>query len=123
MLKLCWAIRVTFCPGQAGQIKYPGLIQILCCITCVDNGAWDQTQHDELNMLEMSVSVHASTWVCVSDADLVSTLICSNAKMCHHYCLIPFLFYRSSVLLKTEAPPPLVQEISQSSLTIKVCVF
>ena len=36
-------IQVTFCPGQAGLIrfiKYPGLTQILHWITCVDNGIW-----------------------------------------------------------------------------------
>ena len=35
--------RVTFCPGQVGLtrfIRYPGLTQILHCITCVDDGVW-----------------------------------------------------------------------------------
>ena len=35
--------RVTFCPGQVDLtrfIRYPGLTQILHCITCVDDGIW-----------------------------------------------------------------------------------
>ena len=41
--QVIWVIQVTFCPDQAGLIrfiKYPSLTWILRWITCVDNGVW-----------------------------------------------------------------------------------
>ena len=88
------------------------------------------------NFSGAKVFLHTSIWYllamkythmsfyCIS---LVHVYVVINVKTKYHHSLTSCSFYRSSVLLKTEAPPPLVQEISDSSLTVKVrvcvCVY